>query len=171
MWCYFENATVNVWSTHGFNSNPVAVTLDFHLKQHQVHSSGCVPQLSSQVPQGEVRHGVLVWEVQRKTSVVWTLWRKPERRRRQWQSRLIQMNPGLPGLFILVGGWWLLCSAGVLICCQWSVAVQAPCYQGSGIGGPMESKHGTCPLLIYPRRNSVCILVCARASVSVWRRE
>lgn len=94
-----------------------------------------------------------------KTSVVWTQWQKPEQWQRQWQqqSRLIQMNPGLPGLFILVGGWWLLCSAGVLICCQWSVAVQALCYQGSGIGGPMESKHRTCPLLIYPRRNSVCI--------------
>lgn len=113
------------------------------------------------------------------TSVVWTQHKLQKQqqqqlwRRWQQQSGLIQMNPGLPGLFILVGGWWLLCSAGVLICCQWSVVVQALCYQGSacsGIGGSVESKHRTCPLLIYPRRMCVCAS-CVSIRVSVCVRE
>lgn len=119
-----------------------------YLKYHPIHPCGRVLPLSTEATRGKARHRVLVsW-----TSVVLTQLLKP-RRRQQPRSRLIQMNPGLPGLFIPVGRWWLLCSTGVLICCQWSAAVLARRYQGSGIGGPMESKHRTCPLLIYPRRD------------------
>lgn len=113
-----------------------------------LHPCGRVLPPSAEATRGKARHGV----ISRWTSVVRTqrlkLWR-----RQQPQSGLIQMNPGLPGLFIPVGRWWLLCSAGVLICCRWTAAVLARRYQGSGIGGPTESKHRTCPLLIYPRRD------------------
>lgn len=119
-----------------------------YLKYHPNHPCGRVLPLSTEATRGKAGHRVLVsW-----TSVVLTQLLKPQQRQ-QPQSRLIQMNPGLPGLFIPVGRWWLLCSTGVLICCQWSAAVLARRYQGSVIGGPMESKHRTCPLLIYPRRD------------------
>lgn len=119
-----------------------------YLKCHPIHPCSRVLPLSIEATRGKARHRVLVlW-----ASVVLTQLLKL-RQRQQPQSRLIQMNPGLPGLFIPVGRWWLLCSAWVLICCQWSAAVLARRYQGSGIGGPTESKHRTCPLLIYPRRD------------------
>lgn len=137
------------WCIYGL---PPAQNLIWHLhiiKHHPIPPSGRVLPLSTEA---KARHGVLV----SRTSVVQTQplkllrWRPPQQHP---QSRLIQMNPGLPGLFIPVGRWWLLCSAGVLICCQWSAAVLARRYLGPGIGGPVESKHRTCPLLIYPRRD------------------